>query len=170
MTSRLTRRRFSTQLGRSFRIYAWILGKKSQASRKTFDILSNAGVLYCRSKESLKNFWKNWRKFSVEECIEQLISKDAKYSHNYAKPVYPFEALPLFNPKKRQRAKEAEKENEEEKVEEPHDENPHLRKRARKRKIKKAESERVKETNLNQELKESEALLSESKEADPVIA
>ena len=40
---------------------------KSQASRKTWETLSKAGILYCRTKESLKNFWKKWREYKVEE-------------------------------------------------------------------------------------------------------
>lgn len=48
-------------------IYSWISGRKSQASRKTWESLGNEGILPCRSKESLKNFWKNQRKYTLEE-------------------------------------------------------------------------------------------------------
>lgn len=48
-------------------IYNWISGRKSQSSRKTWESLGNEGILPCRSKESLKNFWKNARKNTVEE-------------------------------------------------------------------------------------------------------
>ena len=47
-------------------IYSWISGRKSQASRKTWESLGNEGILPCRKKESLKNFWKKWRKHPLD--------------------------------------------------------------------------------------------------------
>lgn len=70
-------------------IFNWISGRKSQASRKTWESLGNDGILHCRSRESLKNFWKNWRKHSLESCIEEISKKDTKYCHNYVTPVFP---------------------------------------------------------------------------------
>jgi len=57
-------------------IFNWISGRKSQASRKTWESLGNDGILHCRSRESLKNFWKNWRKHSLESCIEEISTKE----------------------------------------------------------------------------------------------
>lgn len=88
-------------------IYNWISGRKSQASRKTWESLGAEGILYCRSRESLKNFWKNWRKYPVDECVEKLIESETRYSHNYSKPIYPHEDLPESKPKnKLKRSKE----------------------------------------------------------------
>ena len=73
---------------------------KSQASRKTWETLSKAGILYCRTKESLKNFWKKWREYKVEEWIDQIFGNETKYSHNYSEPIYPYAQLPSPKEKK----------------------------------------------------------------------
>lgn len=88
------------------KIYEWISGRKSQASRKTWESLGNEGILFCRSKESLKNFWKNWRNCTVEDCVNQLSAKDTKYCHNYAVPIFPHKELPRPALKKGKRSKE----------------------------------------------------------------
>lgn len=127
-------------------IYDWISGRKSQASRKTWESLSNEGILYCRSKESLKNFWKNWRKYPVEECISKMLAKDTRYSHNYSKPVYPHEELPGKKPKNK-RTKEqiiAEMLQEQEAQDTNNEEETSAKKRIVKRKLKKKESDGLK--------------------------
>jgi hypothetical protein len=127
------------------KIYDWISGKKSQASRKTWESLSNEGAVFCRSKESLKNFWKNWRNKSVEECLNNMLSKGIKYCHNYKTPIVPHESLPepkRRNGKRTKIASKYEPFDDEEVVEE---EDPvKLKKRVHKRKLKKKESEGVK--------------------------
>lgn len=75
-------------------IYNWISGRKSQASRKTWESLGNDGVLYCRSRESLKNFWKKWRKDTLDECLDKMLVKDTRYCHNYRDPIMPHEEIP----------------------------------------------------------------------------
>ena len=56
--------------------------------------MANEGILPCRSKESLKNFWKNWKDKEVDDCIEQMRQKDTKYCHNFKEAVYPHQPLP----------------------------------------------------------------------------
>lgn len=134
-------------------IYDWISGRKSQASRKTWESLSNEGILYCRSKESLKNFWKNWRKYPVDECIEKLLAKDTRYSHNYAKPLYPHQELPDKKPKnKNKRTKEqviAEMLQEQDAQDTNNEEETSAKKRVVKRKLKKKDLEGSKHAPAN---------------------
>ncbi len=128
-------------------IYNWISGRKSQASRKTWESLGNDGILYCRSKESLKNFWKKWRKHSLEDCIEEMLKKHTKYCHNYPIPVFPHRALPDTDRKKLKRSKEeVEKidENSKENKSDPDENDPALNTMQKKRKLKKKDSEVVK--------------------------
>lgn len=128
------------------KIYDWISGKKSQASRKTWESLSNEGAVFCRSKESLKNFWKNWRNKSVEECLNSMSSKGIKYCHNYRTPILPHEGLPepkLRNGKRSKNASKYEPFDDEEEVVEQEDP-VKQKKRVHKRKLKKKESEGVK--------------------------
>lgn len=128
-------------------IYNWISGRKSQASRKTWESLGNDGILYCRSKESLKNFWKNWRKHSLEGCIEEVLKKQTKYCHNYPEPVFPHKELPETDRKKLKRSKEeVEKleENSKENKSDPEGEEPAVNTIQKKRKLKKKDKEVVK--------------------------
>lgn len=87
-------------------IYNWISGRKSQASRKTWESLGNDGVLYWRSRESLKNFWKNNRNNTLEDCINDMKKKGIRYCHNYADPIRPHEPLPDSTKKKNKRTKQ----------------------------------------------------------------
>lgn len=133
-------------------IYNWISGRKSQASRKTWESLGNDGILYCRSKESLKNFWKNWRKHSLEACIEEMLTKNTKYCHNYPLPVLPHQGLPETDRKKLKRSKEdVEKidEDSKEKNSDPDESDPILHAIQKKRKLKKKNSEVVKTGDLD---------------------
>lgn len=74
-------------------IYQWISGRKSQSSRKTWEGLCNDGLLFCRSKESLKNFWKKWSKYTLDECIDKMQEKDTRYCHNYVHVITPHEEI-----------------------------------------------------------------------------
>lgn len=128
-------------------IYNWISGRKSQASRKTWESLGNDGILYCRSRESLKNFWKKWRKHSLESCIEEMLVKDTKYCHNYATPILPHEELPDPEKKKLKRSKEEVEENEKKSAEDkadPEETIPSQNTIQKKRTLKKKEKEAVK--------------------------
>lgn len=137
-------------------IYNWISGRKSQASRKTWESLGNEGILYCRSRESLKNFWKNWRKYPVEEWIDKLSVKEARYSHNYANPIFPHEELPQKKPKskpinKLKRTKEqiaAEILKDTEVVDTTNEDESNKKKRFIKRKLKKMELEGAPSSNI----------------------
>lgn len=80
-------------------IFNWISGRKSQASRKTWESLGNDGILYCRTRESLKNFWKTWRNSQLEECIDEMLTKDTRYCHNYENVVLPHQD-PVEDPKR----------------------------------------------------------------------
>lgn len=161
-------------------IYNWISGRKSQSSRKTWESLGNDGVLYCRSRESLKNFWKKWRKSSLEECIDQMLDKDTRYCHNYAEVVHPHE--PIVDDKKvkpkRPREKVEQNGDEDEEVigEGEGDDHPLQSKQFLKRKIKKKpaedsnRSDRVKTTEHKtqkiEEIKEVEDDVEEEAEAE----
>lgn len=128
-------------------IYSWISGRKSQASRKTWESLGNDGILYCRSKESLKNFWKNWRNHSLEECVEEMLTKNTKYCHNYPLPVYPHQELPETDRKKLKRSRDEVDKNEEDSKEnksDPDANDPTLQAIQTKRKLKKKSSDAVK--------------------------
>ena len=70
-------------------MYEWIKDKKLKNSKRTWQQMVDQGVLLCRTAESLKNFWKTNQKLSVEEWIEALLKKDAKYCHQYSSPIYP---------------------------------------------------------------------------------
>lgn len=116
-------------------IYNWISGRKSQASRKTWESLSNDGLLPCRSKESLKNFWKNWRKYPVEECLDKL-SSNLKYCHNYKEPILPHQELPEKKKKGKRTREDILELVKEEEPEAGDQENPTTKKRIMKRKLK----------------------------------
>jgi len=152
-------------------IYTWISGRKSQASRKTWESLGNEGILYCRSRESLKNFWKKWRKESLDEWIEQMLEKDTKYSHNYSKPVKPHQPIEEEVKIVKKRAKsEVSKQDIDEAMEEGEDGVAQgkqlLKRKLKKKKIeptKDAESDRVKtnehKTQKIEEIKEVEDII-----------
>ena len=70
-------------------IFDWIKDKKLKNSKRTWQAMSESGVILCRSAESLKNFWKVNQKLTVQECIENLLKKDAKYCHQYPNPIFP---------------------------------------------------------------------------------
>ena len=128
------------------KIYEWISGRKSQASRKTWESLSNEGIVYCRSKESLKNFWKKWRSKTVDECLTKMIESKIKYCHNYTDSIMPHHSLPEPKVKNGKRNREALKYEpfEEDEGENEVDDKVKPKKRMHKRKLKKKESEGVK--------------------------
>lgn len=70
-------------------IYDWIKDKKLKNSKRTWQVMVDQGIIFCRSDESLKNFWKTNQKNTVEECIESLLKREAKYCHQYPNPIYP---------------------------------------------------------------------------------
>lgn len=72
-------------------IYDWISDKKLKNSKRTWQVMAESGAIFCRTAESLKNFWKTNQKLSIEDCIEALLKKDAKYCHQYPNPIYPFD-------------------------------------------------------------------------------
>lgn len=74
-------------------VYDWIKDEKLKNSRRTWKKMVDQGLIQCRSAESLKNFWKLNQKLTVEECIELLIKKDAKYCHQYPNPIYPHDGV-----------------------------------------------------------------------------
>jgi hypothetical protein len=74
-------------------LYDWIKDKKLKNSRRTWQQMVDQGILAYRSAESLKNFWKMNQKLSIEECIEFLLKKDAKYCHQYPNPIYPHDEV-----------------------------------------------------------------------------
>lgn len=116
-------------------IYNWISGRKSQASRKTWESLSNDGLLPCRSKESLKNFWKNWRKHPVEEWLDKL-SKNLKYCHNYREPILPNQDLPEKKKKGKRARNDILELVKDEEIETGNEEESTTKKRIMKRKLK----------------------------------
>ncbi len=77
-------------------MYEWIKDKKLKQSKRTWQQMVDQGVLLCRTAESLKNFWKTNQKLSVDEWIEALLNKDAKYCHQYPNPVFPNSGLLTF--------------------------------------------------------------------------
>ena len=117
-------------------IYNWIAGRKSPASRKTWESLTNDGILYCRSRESLKNFWKKWKKTSIEEWMKSMMDK-TRYWHNYNEIIRPNQQLPTLKKNKNKRVAAEVEGDKEEVVGEGDDENPHLKKKFKKRKLKK---------------------------------
>ena len=161
-------------------IYNWISGRKSQASRKTWESLGNDGVLHCRSRESLKNFWKKWRKHSLLDCMDEMLGKDTKYCHNYAEPVLPHQPLPSAKKNKLKRTKEESetKENGEENIGGETEEEMIQNAMQKKRKLKKKESESVKAANSDaapssdhkmqkiEEIKQVEAIVDDDEEAE----
>jgi hypothetical protein len=125
-------------------IYNWISGRKSQASRKTWESLGNDGILHCRTRESLKNFWKKWRNSELEECINEMLTKDTRYCHNYYNVVLPHQEPDEEQKKGLKRTKSEVNMQEEEDIGEG--EGDVLKSKNKKRKIQKKKVELSKDT------------------------
>lgn len=70
-------------------IYKWISGQKLQKSKRTWQSMVDKGAIYCRTAESLKNFWKTNAKNSMEDCILEMVKNHKKYCHQYPDPIFP---------------------------------------------------------------------------------
>lgn len=152
-------------------IYSWISGRKSQASRKTWESLGNEGLLPCRTKESLKNFWKNQRKYTLDEWLEVMTQKDLKYSHNFREPIKPHQQLPQKCKKKNKRVRnevlEVVKDDE---AETGNGDDSSANKRKIKRQVKKMENEASKTGGLEKAGVQNGSAKGEAPDMNPVTA
>jgi hypothetical protein len=122
-------------------IFKWISGRKSQSSRKTWENLGKEGILYCRSKESLKNFWKKWSNTTLEDCITQMLQKDTRYCHNYSETIQPHQEIPEDRAKNKQKRVRPDGETSEFNIGDDDDSNAMGGKQFKKRMLKKMDTE-----------------------------
>lgn len=64
--------------------------KGNLQSRTLWSRVEEIDNIPCRSGESMRNFCKTWKNFTLPEVIKELREKDMRWSHAFAKPRYPF--------------------------------------------------------------------------------
>lgn len=76
-------------------IYQWIKGQKLQKSKRTWQNMVDRSIIFCRSADSLKNFWKTNEKVPLEDCITEMLKNNKKYCHQHQDPIFPNDGIIL---------------------------------------------------------------------------